>query len=118
MNNIKTGIQSFGRKFELTKEADDAINVSLAGLKGKNRAQVLDSYDNLISSIINSDYDVFVSKTLDGKLVANVTPSGKMNVISSEKTEKPIFKKVSNPIEFIEKAFNLVIKRKWKSLQT
>ena len=56
MNNIKTGIQSFGRKFELTKEADDAINVSLAGLKGKNRAQVLDNYDNLISYNGRSNY--------------------------------------------------------------
>lgn len=106
MNNVNTNSPSFHGKLELTRIADDALNNSISALSSKNRDKVLENYDSLIRSIINSDFDVFVSKDAKNRLVANVTRHNEKETIASVTDRNPVLKMFSNPVKFIEKAFN------------
>lgn len=106
MNNVNTNIPSFRGKLELTRIADEAINNSISALNGKNRDKVLENYDLLIRSIINSDFDVFVSKDAKNRLTANVTRHNENQTIATSTDTLPLLKMFSNPVKFIEKAFN------------
>ncbi len=105
-NNVQN--PSFQGKLQLTKKASENLNIKIQKLlfSGK-RAKVLDEYDNFIRTVINSNFDVYVSELPEGQLIANVSRHGRKKFIAYAINRNRLLSKLGfeNPIKFMKEAF-------------
>ena len=104
---------SFQGKLILTRAADQMVNERFSKMPSMLRTKALDGYDKFIRKVINSDFEVNVSKHSDNNLIANVSKQGQKSIIAFAKDENHIFTKIGlkNPVKFMQEAFEKAQKR-------
>lgn len=107
IQKISNNQPSFQGKLILTRAADNILNERIAKMPDKLRTKALQEYDQFIRKVINSKYEVKVSKLNKKDLLASVLREGNGFVLAHAIDKNNLMAKLGlrSPVKFMKKAF-------------
>ncbi len=106
-SNIQNYKPSFQGRLIISSFAANIINERFQKMPGALRTKALEEYDSFIRKVVNSNYDVRVSKIRKKDLCAGVFDNTKELTVAYTEDKNNIIAKLGlrSPVKFMQKAF-------------
>ena len=107
IQKISNNQPSFHGKLILSNFADNIVNERFRKMPSSLRSKALEEYDQFIRKVINSKYEVKVSKLNKKDLLASVFREGNGFVLAHAIDKNNLMAKLGlrSPVKFMKKAF-------------